>query len=193
MKILSLDTSFSFLNLSTIENGKPTLLFYLDNNKKTLENLPEVFQDMGIDPQEYDAYAISLGVGYLTSLRIGITFMKTWAYLFKKPLVGYENLELILRYTQAPLPCTACLKVSNRIFARTLDERGISDLKVVSLQELDLERTISLKGQGIESRIVLEFFPFSLYGGLETYKKISSGYGGDDPFLLEPIYMTPAC
>ncbi|MFN3814235.1 MAG: tRNA threonylcarbamoyladenosine biosynthesis protein TsaB [Aquificaceae bacterium] len=191
MKVLSFDTSFSFLNLSIIENGKPTLLFFLDGEKKTLENLPKVFQDMDIYPQEYDAYAISLGVGYLTPLRIGITFMKTWAYLFKKPIVGYENLELMLKYAQTHFPCMACLKVSNKIFARTLDEKGISDIKIVSFQELDLERTISLKGQGIESKTVLEFFPFSLYGGLESYKKLSSGYRGDDPFFLEPIYLTP--
>ncbi|MDQ7081721.1 MAG: tRNA (adenosine(37)-N6)-threonylcarbamoyltransferase complex dimerization subunit type 1 TsaB [Aquificota bacterium] len=92
MKILSLDTSFSFFNLSVVEGKKVRLIHYLDTDKKTLQNLPKVLEDLSLRPEEFDAFAVSVGVGYLTSLRIGVTFMKTLAYLLGRPIVTYENL-----------------------------------------------------------------------------------------------------
>ncbi|MEZ0361556.1 MAG: tRNA threonylcarbamoyladenosine biosynthesis protein TsaB [Hydrogenobacter sp.] len=188
MRIFSLDTSFSFLNFSVIEDGKLTFLCYLDNSKKTLENLPKVLSDYYIKPQDYHAYAVSIGVGYITSVRIGITFIKSWAYLFKKPVVGYENLYIMARYTQVSFPKVPCLKVSNTIFYRVIKEDTMSRIKV---GEYTTEgNVISLKAHNVKgSTVILEFFPFSAYGGLYAYEKLSSGFSGDDPLFLEPIYV----
>jgi tRNA A37 threonylcarbamoyladenosine modification protein TsaB len=190
MKIFSLDTSFSFLNFSVIDNGKLAFLCYLDNSKKTLENLPKVLLEYNVKPQDYDAFAISVGAGYLTSVRIGITFIKTWAYLFNKPVVGYENLEMMAKYIPVDFPKIPCLKVSHTVFYRVAEKDRISEVK--TSKECPSEgHTISLKEHGIQSsKIVLEFFPFSTYGGMYAYEKLSSGYKGDDLFFLEPLYVT---
>jgi len=189
MRILSIDTSFSFFNLSIVEDGRLTLLYYLDSPKKTLENLPKVLEELKIDPKDYDAYAISRGIGYLTSVRIGITFVKAWAYLYKKPVVGYENLELMALYTPTPPPKIVCLRVSNTLFYREKTEEALSPIK--SSKSAPKGNVISLKHQGIEGTfLALDFFPFSAYGGLYAYEKLSSGFSGDDPFLLEPVYVS---
>ena len=180
MKLLSLDTSFSFLNLTLIEDGKVILCHYVDDGKKTLEHIPTLLKRLDISPKDVDAYAVSVGVGYLTSLRIGITFMKTLAYLGQKPLVAYENLHIMCTYLKGARK--VALKVSNNIFCMDC-ERGI----IQTLREKDPE-AIGLKIQGLGD---LEFFPFSLYGGLWAYEKLKSGYKGDNPMFLEPIYLRP--
>jgi tRNA A37 threonylcarbamoyladenosine modification protein TsaB len=188
MRLFSLDTSFSFLNFSVIEDGKVVLCHYVDNDRKTLEHLPLELRRYGIEPETFDAYAVSLGVGYATSLRIGITFLKTLAYLQKKPIVGYENLKLMCLYTPRIEEKVCALKVSSSVFYRECKGKSAGD---IGKGELPEDKTIiSLKGQGLGG-LELEFFPFSLYGGLWAYERLKEGYAGDNPFSLEPIYLRP--
>ncbi len=194
MKILSLDTSFSFLNFSVIVDGKVALLHYIDNDKKTLENLPKVFKELCINPEEFDAFAVSVGVGYLTSLRIGVTFMKTWAYTLKKPIVSFRNLELLDENTPLPYPKIAYLKVSNNVFYQIFREDGKSEVKLYKGEKLE--------GYGVSLKIFEEvklgsfqffheFFPFSAYGGLKAYKFLKENPEGENVFQIEPLYVKP--
>ena len=189
MRLLSLDTSFSFINLTLIEDGKVVLHHYVDDGKKTLEHLPSLLKGLGIDPEHMDAFAVSLGVGYLTSLRIGIIFMKTLAYLTQKPIVGYENLYMMCHFLKREGEFCVALKVSNQIFCRRCKDGKIGEIEVLkSLPEG--VKVVGLSFQGLGD-VSLEFFPFSLYGGLWAYKRLAEGYGGDDLMLLEPIYLKP--
>ncbi len=191
MKILSLDTSFSFLNFSIIEDGKVKLLKYLDSNKKTLELLPEIFKIEEINPSEFSAFAVSKGMGYLTSLRIGITFMKTWAYMYKKPIITYENLELLAKYSDTSLPKVPYLKVSSYIFYRVCNKEGCSEIRIFKGEKIEgTGITLSLWEDRIcEKNKIFPFFPFSAYGGLYAYKILKEGGEGEDPFRIEPIYL----
>ncbi|WP_448587221.1 tRNA threonylcarbamoyladenosine biosynthesis protein TsaB [Thermocrinis sp.] len=190
MRLLSLDTSFSFLNISFIEEGKVSLLYYEESSKKSLELLPSVLKKLGVEPEEFDAFAISVGMGYSTSLRIGITFLKTLAYLSRKPIYTYENLELMLRYTPLHPPKIALLKVSKNVFYRVFDGRSLSPVKVWKGEPLE-GNTLALKSQSIEFAFhQLEFFPFSAYGGLLAYERLASGDKGEDPFKIEPYYVS---
>jgi len=189
MRLLSLDTSFSFMNLSVIEEGRISLLYYEDSGKKSLELLPLVLSKLSLRPEDFDGFAVSVGVGYLTSLRIGITFVKTIAYLTKKPIYTYENLELMLRHSPAK---TALLKVSKNIFYRTYDEKGISPIRLWKGEKL-IGPSVALRVHSIEfADYLLDFFPFSAYGGLHAYKRLLAGDKGEDPFSLEPYYTNPS-
>jgi tRNA A37 threonylcarbamoyladenosine modification protein TsaB len=190
MRLLSLDTSFSFINLTLIEEGRVLVHHCKDEGKKTLEYLPKVFKEIDIDPYQVDAYAVSLGVGYLTSLRIGITFIKTIAYLTKKPVVSYENLHMLCLFVKEPKEKVCALRVSNNVFYRVCREGVISP---VMLDKGDMPElpVVSLSGQGIGG-LELEYFPFSLYGGLWAYEKLRAGYEGDKLMSLEPLYLKPA-
>jgi tRNA A37 threonylcarbamoyladenosine modification protein TsaB len=193
MRILSLDTSFSFFNLSVVEEGKVVLLHYLDSKRKTLENLPKVLEELSVRPENFDAFAVSVGVGYLTSLRIGITFMKTTAYLLRRPIVGYENLDLLGRFTPVEGRKIPYLKVSTNVFYRVLS-RETSEIKVYKGERLE-GTGITLKAFGevrIGSRQVFHpFFPFSAYGGLLAWERLRENPEGDDPMTLEPVYLKP--
>ncbi|RLJ70021.1 tRNA A37 threonylcarbamoyladenosine modification protein TsaB [Hydrogenivirga caldilitoris] len=194
MRILSLDTSFSFFNFSVIENGKVKFIYYLDSERKTLQNLPKALEGQCVKPEEFDAFAVSVGVGYLTSLRIGVTFMKTLAYVLKKPIVAYENLHLIGRFTPVPTPKIPYLKVSTNIFYRVFDGKAVSEVR--------LHRGEKLKGTGVSLSIFSEekigenqfyhpFFPFSAYGGIYAHEHLREKPEGDDVFSIEPVYLKP--
>ena len=194
MRIFSLDTSFSFFNFSIIEDGRVVLLHYLDSSRKTLENLPKVLSDQGIDLSEFDAFAVSVGVGYLTSLRIGVTFMKTTAYLLKRPIVSFENLYLLGRFTSAPLPKVPFLKVSTNLFYRVFEETGISEVR--------LHRGERVEGFGVSLEIFRDLnflgdsfyhplFPFSAYGGVYAYEFLKENPEGENIFGIDPLYLKP--
>lgn len=191
MRVFSLDTSFSFFNFTLIEDKKVVLHHYVDTDKKTLELLPSELKKWGVELSGVDAFAVSVGVGYLTSLRIGITFIKTLAYLAQKPVFAYENLELMCKYVMAPQPKVCLLKVSNNLFYRTCEDGYISPIKIASsLEDLPKGELITLQAQGLGGH-ELSYFPFSLYGGLWAYERLKEGAKGVELMLLEPIYLKP--
>ncbi len=191
MRILSLDTSFSFINFSVIEEGKIKFLWYSDSKRKTLEQLPFIFERESIDISSFSAFAVSKGVGYLTSLRIGITFMKTWSYLYKKPIIAFENLKLLAYFAGEGFPKIPYLKVSSYIFYQIFYKNGSTCIKTFNGEKLDgVGITLSLWEERIcKKNKVFEFFPFSAYGGIYAYKLLEKGEIGDDPFSVEPIYI----
>jgi len=193
MRILSLDTSFSFFNLSVVEDGKVRLLHYLDTDRKTLQNLPKVLEDLSLRPEEFDAFAVSIGVGYLTSLRIGVTFMKTLAYLLNRPIVTYENLYLLGRFTPIEGIRIPYIKVSRHVFYRVFSEE-VSEVRVYKGENLE-GTGITLKAfedVSLGSRRLLHpFFPFSAYGGVFAWERLRENPEGEDPFGIEPLYLRP--
>lgn len=194
MRIFSLDTSFPFFNFSVVENGELRLLHYLDSSKKTLENLPKILSEQCIDLSKFDALAVSVGVGYLTSLRIGVTFMKTTAYTLKKPIVSFENLYLLGRFTPVPFPRVPFLRISANIFYRVFKEGKTSEVRMYKGEYVEgwgvsLER---FKDAGLLERAHYHpFFPFSAYGGLYAYEFLKENPKGEDVFQIEPLYLKP--
>ncbi|NPA32168.1 MAG: tRNA threonylcarbamoyladenosine biosynthesis protein TsaB [Aquificae bacterium] len=194
MRILSLDTSFSFINVSVVEEGKLKLLHYVLSEKKTLENLPKLLSELCLRPEEFDAFAVSRGVGFLTSVRIGITFVKTWAYTLKKPVVSFENLSILGRFTPVSFPRIPYLKVSNNVFFRVLEKDREGEVKLYGGEELE-GFGISLR-EFSDVRLGKEqffhpFFPFSAYGGIYAYEYLLKDPSGEDVLSIEPVYVKP--
>ena len=187
MKILSLDSSFSKVNVSVVEDGRITFLHYERLDRKFLEVMPGLLKSYGIHPADFEGFAVSVGVGYSTSLRAGITLVKTWAYLHKKPIVAYENLHMMLLYGGCSLPRSALLKVGTKVFYRRLDTDGLSPVKVFTGNPEG--ECLCLKEQ-MECSKALDFFPFSSYGGLWAYERLTKGYKGDDVMKVDPVYVS---
>ncbi len=97
MLILSLDTAFSHQNFTLLDGKerKVLLRYGEDRGRKSLEIFPKIFEDLKVEPSEVDLFAVNIGPGYSTSLRVGITMVKTYCQVLNKPLITYTSFDAI--------------------------------------------------------------------------------------------------
>ena len=98
MKLLAIDTSTKFLCLGLadktllyeyrIESSRRHLSILVPTIKRTLEAL-------GWSAGDLDYFAVGLGPGSFTGLRVGVAAIKGLAFAYKKPIVGLSTLDII--------------------------------------------------------------------------------------------------
>ena len=97
MKILALDTSSVVATVAVLDDEK-LIGEYIINHKMThsqrlMPMIEELLKNCEIMPDEIDVYAVSLGPGSFTGLRIGAATIKAMAQALAKPVVGIPTLE----------------------------------------------------------------------------------------------------
>ncbi|NPB04910.1 MAG: hypothetical protein GXO08_00790 [Aquificae bacterium] len=213
MLLLSLDAAFSYQNFTLFEaeSGRCLLQWGEDRGKKSLELFPKIFKDLGVDPRSVDLFAVNLGPGYSTSLRVGITLIKTYAQVSKKPLVTYTSFEAMLPYLGGEGEYLLLVKVSRYwVFSRAGVARGkvrLSERPGVLSEEVLTELSRSgerptfatprrwkgeleefLKGRFEVRGLPLEGFSYG--GALAALEKVGRGEFAD-LFKVEPVYFRP--
>ena len=215
MLILSLDSSYSFLNFTLYDTEKkmPTLVYGEDRGKKFLEIFPKILEDLKVDIRGVNIFAVNLGPGYSTGLRMGIATFKTYAQVSGKPLYTYSSFEVFTKFAHHRGKYLTLLKVSRYwvfgIWEKT--EKGWKEIKKPTLlNEEAVENLITQRGlkaivpywleeefQAFSKRLPLEevvIIPvrgFSKVGALLTAEKVALGKGAADLFKVEPIYFRP--
>lgn len=99
MQLLLLDTATSVFSAAlcrgdrllgeTSGGGGPSTAARLAPAVQTL------FDDCGLTPAELDGFAVTVGPGSFTGLRVGLAFIKGLAYATGKPVVGLSSLALL--------------------------------------------------------------------------------------------------
>ncbi|ABR47029.1 peptidase M22, glycoprotease [Alkaliphilus metalliredigens QYMF] len=97
MKILALDTS-SIVGTVALLDGEKLAGEIIVNYKRThSQQLMPMIQDLlescALKPKDIDVFAVSLGPGSFTGLRIGVSTMKAMAQALDKPIVGISTLD----------------------------------------------------------------------------------------------------
>ncbi len=99
MKILSIDTSTMVSSCSISENGIVIGDYSVNQEKTHSESLvpmvKRLLEDLGLKLSDIDLYAVGIGPGSFTGLRIGMTTVKTFAQVFEKPVIGVSTLEAL--------------------------------------------------------------------------------------------------
>lgn len=110
MRILAADTSTQSGSVALLEGDRlvceRTRLAVQTHNRRLLQTIDDCLRDVGWNVEQIDLFAVTLGPGSFTGLRIGLTTLKTLAWALRKPLVGVPSPDALaepLGYASLPV------------------------------------------------------------------------------------------
>lgn len=97
MRVLAVDSSTMMLSVALID-GEEILFEHSSCQKKNMAErlqptLEFMIKDLGVDLSSIDLYAVAVGPGSFTGLRIGIAALKMFARVYDKPICGISTLR----------------------------------------------------------------------------------------------------
>lgn len=99
MKVLGIDTSTKVATIAILDGqrviGEYSLSKDMSHSEKLMPMLKEVLDNIDMKMEEIDLYAVGLGPGSFTGLRIGLATIKSFAHLFNRPIIGVSTLEAL--------------------------------------------------------------------------------------------------
>jgi tRNA threonylcarbamoyladenosine biosynthesis protein TsaB len=99
MKILALDTATKSCSVALTDDGslsaELTIRKDQTHSRHLMELIHSVLEITGFDVGEMDGFAVTIGPGSFTGLRIGISTIKGLAHALGKPVVGISSLEAL--------------------------------------------------------------------------------------------------
>ena len=161
MKILAIDTSSIVATVALMEGDKLMAEYILNNKKNHSEHLmpiiEEVMKSCELSPKDIDVYAVALGPGSFTGLRIGIATIKSMAQALDKPIIGISSLEALaynLIYSkdiicpiidaQRDMVYTGLFKWDGLEFIRLKEDRVIPIEELIQELKLECENIVFL-------------------------------------------------
>lgn len=151
MKILAIESSATAASAALVEDGKILSEFFahtgLTHSQTLLPMVEQVLACGKVSAKEVEAFAVSVGPGSFTGVRIGVSTVKGLAFGAEKPCVPVSTLEAMAQNYrgQAVTVCAVmdarCQQVYNALFR--CDEKGniqrICEDRAISLQDLKEE------------------------------------------------------
>lgn len=97
--ILAIDTSTDYLSLAILKGEKIIAKFHKRSDMRhsilLVPTIDKLLKKARLNIKDMDCFAVSIGPGSFTGLRIGVTVVKGLAYALKKPIVAVPTLDVI--------------------------------------------------------------------------------------------------
>ncbi|MDD5005284.1 MAG: tRNA (adenosine(37)-N6)-threonylcarbamoyltransferase complex dimerization subunit type 1 TsaB [Candidatus Omnitrophica bacterium] len=112
MKILSIDTTNRDINIALSYNGK---VFSIEKGVQTndyesiVSLIRTILKKSKLNIKQIDYFGVCTGPGSFTGIRIGLSAVKALAYSMKKPLIGYNSLDLIAETVKGEFSGILCV------------------------------------------------------------------------------------
>ena len=164
MKVLAVETSTMAGSVALVD-GEELVSEYLLNisithSERILVAIDHVTRDAKVPIKEVDGFAVSLGPGSFTGLRIGISTIKGLAFATKKPVVGIPTLDalaeniLFTDYLICPILDARKKEVYTALYKRDKIDKLKKLTPVLAIKPIDLLKKIQEKvvflGDGID-------------------------------------------
>jgi tRNA threonylcarbamoyladenosine biosynthesis protein TsaB len=99
MKILSLDTATQSCSVAIVDDESLLVEFTIINNQTHSRHLMDLINTVcsttNLKLVDLDGFAVTIGPGSFTGLRIGISTIKGLAFSLGKPVVGVSSLDIL--------------------------------------------------------------------------------------------------
>ncbi len=106
MKILGVDTSTPIGSIGLIDGDNLVAEYTLNivhaHSSRLMPAIDQILMWANLTVRDLDGYAVAVGPGSFTGVRIGVATIKSLCYAIKKPIIGVSTLAAIaytLRYT----------------------------------------------------------------------------------------------
>ena len=203
MIILAIDTSTDYLSLAILKGGKVAVKFHKKADRRhsmlLVPTIEKILKKAKLNLGKIDCFAISIGPGSFTGLRIGVTVIKGLAYALKKPIVSVPTLDVIADNAKGfeGILCPVLDARKNKVYACLYRSDGkvirkISKYMLLPLEELlkklsKYDKVIFLGDTGNNN------FNKDWHPKAEVVARLGAGYCKDKKFVepedLEPMYL----
>lgn len=214
MKIFAMDTSSVTATVAVLSDekllGEYTVSDKLTHSKTILPMADELLKSLSLTINDIDVFAVCVGPGSFTGLRIGMATVKTFSQVTKKPIVGVSSLDAIAYnfdcngdYIISPIIDSRRDEVYNALYRngeKILFDRPLHIDKL--LNELEDQKVI-FAGDGVllhKERIKSYenskwhiapthlILPSASSVAMCAMKKVKNNEF-DDPYTLNPVYL----
>jgi tRNA threonylcarbamoyladenosine biosynthesis protein TsaB len=79
-----------------------------------LPAVDEILGAVGLKMADVDTYAVAAGPGSFTGVRVGLTTVKAWAEVYRRPIISISRLEVLATQATAAEPLVAALTDAHR-------------------------------------------------------------------------------
>jgi len=167
MHVLAVNSATSVASVAVVNEEKVVSEFFLNTSKTHSERLMPLIHELlkysDLELSNIDAFAVAIGPGSFTGLRIGLATVKGLAFFTQKPVVGISTLDGLaanLPYAGG-LICPVIYSKSNEIYTaiyinsacgleRISPYLAVSPKKLVLLLEQFDRRKITFLGDAID-------------------------------------------
>jgi len=164
MKILSIDTSTKNLSMAVSSGQKiiktNNIVLHRMLSSSIIPSINKVLKSSKISLKDIDGFAVGLGPGSFTSLRVGLSTVKALAFATNKPVVGVSSLDTIamsVKDLDCENVCVVCDAKRNLVYSCLYQKKGNelkrkSDYMLISIDELlkVVQKKTIFVGDGIE-------------------------------------------
>ena len=118
MLVLAIDTASPHGSVAALRDEQ--LLDVVSNDAGATHSLrffgqmEKLLRDQNLAMPQFDVYAVNAGPGSFTGVRIGLTAVKAWAEVYRKPAAAVSGLEAVAFQAPATAPLLAAVTDARR-------------------------------------------------------------------------------
>jgi tRNA threonylcarbamoyladenosine biosynthesis protein TsaB len=99
-------------------------------------HLEFLLRELSLGIEEFDLFAVAVGPGSFTGLRVGLAAVKGWAEVYRKPIAAVSGLEAVAAQSHSAAPLLAPVLDARRgqIYFAVYKRSGVSDRDGLALE-----------------------------------------------------------